>query len=122
MKNYTGFFIILFLLCLMLIVSTVQFNSFEKQLLDKAYKLSEDSGENRNELYNDLKNSFIRCEKRMMMLVNHTLYKDTAKCVLKLGRDIEFGNELNIKTDMDELIFYLEEMINGEKSGLDNIF
>ena len=38
-KNYTGFFIILFLLIAMIVVSTIQFSAFENVLLSKAYEM-----------------------------------------------------------------------------------
>lgn len=122
MKNYLGFFIILFLLIAMIVTSVIQFNMFSDQLLTKAYELKNASGDDIKNIYSDFKSDFEKKENIMMMLINHSSYKELYRCVIRIEHDIRFEREYNLKIDIDELIFYLEEMIDGEKSQLNNIF
>lgn len=122
MKNYLGFFIILFLLIAMIVTSVIQFNMFSDQLLTKAYELKNASGDDIKNIYSDFKSDFEKKENIMMMLINHSSYKELNRCVIRIEHDIRFEREYNLKIDIDELIFHLEEMIDGEKSQLNNIF
>ena len=106
----------------MIVTSVIQFNMFSDQLLTKAYELKNASGDDIKNIYSDFKSDFEKKENIMMMLINHSSYKELNRCVIRIEHDIRFEREYNLKIDIDELIFHLEEMIDGEKSQLNNIF
>ena len=122
LKNYLGFFIILFLLIAMIATSVIQFNMFSDQLLTKAYELKNAPKDKIESVYNNLKENFQKKENVMMMFINQSSYKELYRCLIRVEYDIKFERGYNLNIDIDELIFYLEEIIEGEKSQLNNIF
>ena len=122
MKNYTGFFIILFLLIAMIVVSTIQFSTFENVLLSKAYEMKNAPKSEIKSLYQEFESEFKKRENIMMMFINHATYKDISTCVLKIKHDIDFDSEYYLYIHIDQLVFHLQEMIDGEKSVFSNIF
>lgn len=122
MKNYSGFFIILFLLCLVLALSSYYFNVFEHRLLHKAYEIKNASFENVFEVYDDFCAELKKYSPVLQMLTNHTTYRDINKYVVQIKYDIENGDAFAFGADTDQLIFLIEEMINGEKCRINNIF
>ena len=103
-------------------MSFIQTKSINSNLLAKAYNLKTVAKEDLHDSFESFKNSFERMEESMMMLVNHTSYNNVAKCVIRIEHDINNEHYYNLKIDIDELIFSLEEIINNEKSYLSNIF
>lgn len=120
MKNYIGFYIILVLLICVLILSSIQFHRAESFLLTKAYALKE--SDNIHYSYEQFISEFNKMENNLMMLVNHSQYKEICRCIIRLEHNIEYGDDRNIEIDVDELIFLIEEIIEGEKCTLNNIF
>ena len=120
MKNYSGFFIILFLLCLVLVLSTYFFDVFEHRLLQRAYEMQGASEEGVFEIFEEFCSDLKKYSPVLQMLTNHTTYKDINKYAIQIKYDIENGDRSAFYTDIDHLVFLIEEMINGEKCKINN--
>ena len=120
MKYYIGFYVILILLCICIFIVSLQIRNVELNLLKKAYSLTHSS--NIEYDYLEFKKEYENSKKILMMIINHIQYKEVSVCIIKIENDIKFNDNKSFNSDLKELIFLLEEIIDGEKCNLSNIF
>lgn len=120
MRNYIGFYAILAVLIFLLVFSNFIFNSFKKDVLDKVYELKDNEIVADN--FNTVKQNFKKIQPILMTISNHSNLKEINKYLIRIENDINSGYKYNLKNDIDELILCIEEILNGEKCILSNIF
>lgn len=125
MKNYAGFYVILATLCAILAYNSLVVVKTDSLLVERAHELKavcDSSYADRKAAYDVLEKSFFDTETLITSFINHSAYSEAKNNIIEIRYDIEYGDICKLKSDVDELISYLEDIADNEKLKINNIF
>lgn len=125
MKNYAGFFVILILLCAILGYNYTVVLRVDEQLAGMARELREmcdESDERLKTAYDSFAEEFYDREALITSFINHSAYNEAKNNIIEIRYDIEYGDYCKLKSDVDELVSYLQDITDNEKLKINNIF
>lgn len=120
MRNYIGFYIILIIVILLIVFSNYAFYLLENNILEKFYDLKYNN--ETAEVFETIKADYQKLQPFLMLISNHSNFKEISKYFIRIENDIEFGYDFNLQNDIDELILCIEEILDAEKCNFSNIF
>ncbi len=125
MKNYAGFFVILILLCAILGYNYTVVLRVDEQLAGMARELREmcdEPDERLKTAYDSFAEEFYGREALITSFINHSAYNEAKNNIIEIRYDIEYGDYCKLKSDVDELVSYLQDITDNEKLKINNIF
>ncbi len=125
MKNYAGFFVILILLCAILGYNYTVVLRVDEQLAGMARELRDmcdEPDERLTTAYDSFADEFYDREALITSFINHSAYNEAKNNIIKIRYDIEYGDYCKLKSDVDELVSYLQDITDNEKLKINNIF
>lgn len=124
MKNYLPFYVIILLLAGIFVLSYMEINAVEQELLEPAVRMQDkiSAGGQVDAEYQKLLEAFKKHEVKLNVFFNHTSGNDVMRCLLEIGNDIEYQNRDELEEDTNRLIFHLRDIIDNEKPKINNIF
>lgn len=79
-------------------------------------------GERVEDDYRRISEAFSEHETVLNMYINHSVYSNVVVCLTEIGNDIEYDRTAELECDVKRLVYYLEDIIDGEKIKINNIF
>lgn len=125
MKNYAGFYVILVLLCAILgynYTVILQTDEYLAQTARELRVMCNEPDERLKAAYETLAEEFYNREALITSFINHSAYNEARNNIIEIRYDIEYGDICKLKSDVDELISYLEDIADNEKLKINNIF
>lgn len=125
MKNYAGFYVILVLLCAILGYNYTVVLRADEHLADAARELRvmcDEPDERLKTAYDSFAEEFYSREALITSFINHSAYNEAKNNIIEIRYDIEYGDICKLKSDVDELVSYLEDIADNEKLKINNIF
>ena len=125
MKNYAGFYVILGLLCAILgynYTVVLQTDEYLAQTARELRVMCNEPDERLKAAYETLADEFYNREALITSFINHSAYNEARNNIIEIRYDIEYGDICKLKSDVDELVSYLEDIADNEKLKINNIF
>ncbi len=124
MKNYISLYAIILILAVVFWLSNREIASVRTELLDPTnvmiQKISND--EPVAEDYEKLCSIFEHHETVINVFINHSVYNSIVQCLEEIGNDIEHNLTAELEADAKRLAYYLQDIVDGEKIKINNIF
>lgn len=124
MKNYYPLFIVILIFAALGIFGMYEMSAVERDILEPAKVMMDKicAGEKAEEEFEKITHEFADHEIILNMYINHSVYNNVAICLTEIGNDMEYNIDAELEADVKRLIYYLEDIIDGEKIKINNIF
>ena len=124
MKNYIPLYIVILIFVMVVFFGVREMSAVERDVLEPARVMKDkiSLGEPVEDIYRQVAKEFSEHETMINMYINHSIYNSIVVCLREIGNDIKYGLDAELECDVKRLVYYLEDIIDGEKIKINNIF
>ena len=124
MKNYISLYIVISVFAIVTFFGLREMSALQSDVLEPAKAMCEkiSAGESVAEDYHRIVREFSDHEIVLNMYINHSQYNNIVICLTEIGNDIEYNRTAELECDIKRLVYYLEDIAEGEKIKINNIF
>ena len=124
MKNYFPLYIIIAVFAFVVLYGNKEMSDFEREVLKPASVMCEkiSRGESAEDYYEKIVHSLDEHDVVLNMYINHSAYNSIMICLTEIGNDIEHDRRDELEADAKRLVYYLQDIADGEKIKINNIF
>ena len=124
MYNYVPLYVIILIFATVVFFGVREMSALQRDILEPARRMEAkiSLGESVEEDYRMIGEKFSRHDTVLNMYINHSVYSNIVICLTEIGNDIEYDRRAELECDVKRLVYYLEDIIDGEKIKINNIF